>query len=152
MINAFSIFTMVSPVSPQVLFWRSLFWVRKWRVIQVDHGHYFAYVRSPSGSDLMNRYETWQIWRNLYPNKDHNIIWLWNIFGFEGFVFRDSFAYQKDFLQIISKMYNIEMIVPWSEKKNIGCISCQRFKALVLFGIPASIPFQRPETSSTGEV
>ena len=47
------------------------------------------------------------------------IIWLWNILGFEGFVFRDSFAYQKDFLQIISKMYNIEMIVPWSEKENI---------------------------------
>lgn len=80
------------------------------------------------------------------------IIWPWNILGFEGFVFRDSFTYQKGFLQIISKMYNIEMIVPWSEKKNIGCISCQRFKALVLFGIPASIPFQRPETSSTGEV
>lgn len=51
--NDFSIFTMVSPVSPRVLFWRSLFWVRKWRVIQVDHGHYFAYVRSPSGSDLV---------------------------------------------------------------------------------------------------
>ena len=26
-------------------------------MIEVDHGHYFAYVRSPSGSDLMNRYE-----------------------------------------------------------------------------------------------
>lgn len=46
------------------------------------------------------------------------IIWLWNIFGFEGFVFRDAFAYQKDFLQIISKMYNIERIVLGQKRRS----------------------------------
>lgn len=46
------------------------------------------------------------------------IIWPWSIFGFEGFVFRDSFAYQKDFLQIISKMYNIERIVLGQKRRS----------------------------------